>query len=118
MVHTHLREAGHALGTLAIVLIVIAYVYRPLLKEWSRNRFSVSLAVFSLGIMLGVIWEFVEWSSVYYIFAENPDGIRHDVLSDLVFDSMGAAASMPIGYWAYAHDRDSMAGRFFDDRRP
>lgn len=94
-------EFAHAFGTAAAVLLLANYGYQPLFSIWTKHWFSVSLAVFSLGVAIGATWEVAEWLG-FYVFGTRPDRIFDDILSDLLCDAAGAVASVPIGYWAYA----------------
>jgi hypothetical protein len=96
-------EIAHALGTAAATLFTAFYVYQPLFSLWQRYVFSVSLAVFSLGMMLGAYWEVAEWVGTR-LLATAPYDILEDVASDLTCDTVGALFANAIGYWSFTKD--------------
>lgn len=90
-------EVAHALGTLGAVLAAVWFGYRSILSVLRRDFWVSVLAVVSLGIALGAVWEIVEWLG--YVLFSQPSQSINDEISDLIADSIGALLAIPLFRW-------------------
>ncbi|HEX6982691.1 MAG TPA: hypothetical protein VF181_08010 [Balneolaceae bacterium] len=90
-------EVAHALGTLGAVLVAVWFGYRSNLSLLRQDFWVSVLAVVSLGIALGALWEIIEWLG--YVLFSQPSQSVNDEISDLIADSIGALLAIPFLRW-------------------
>lgn len=89
-------EGAHALTTTAITGIVGYLCFRKLFRYRVVTLGHLSLAILSVGIAIGAIWEIIEWFT--YLYSGKPGIIKslNDTTSDLIWDVLGAALALPL----------------------
>jgi hypothetical protein len=81
-------EVLHAYFSFALSLVLAMYAYDILLTGRRRHEVLLVLAVASLGLAAGVVWELWEWLHDLYT-ANNSILVKTDTMVDLTLDLAG-----------------------------
>jgi hypothetical protein len=89
-------EIAHGLTTTALTGLVGCLCFRSLFGAREVSSRHLWIALLSLGIAIGALWEIVEWFS--YLVTGRPGIIKslNDTVSDLIWDVVGAALALPL----------------------
>ena len=93
-----LDEISHGLTAMALTLAVGFYVYRGLLEEYPRHLAPLLVALLTLGVSIGALWEVFEWIVGIEMSVS-------DTISDLVADTTGALLALPLA-WSALRQKD------------
>lgn len=81
-------EVLHAYMSFALALLLALYAYDTILTGRRRHEILLVLAVASLGLAAGTIWELWEW--LYDLYTENNSILgKTDTMIDLSLDLAG-----------------------------
>lgn len=97
-------EVIHAYTIMAITLALALFLYGSVLVGARDHRLLLVLAIASLGIAIGALWEIAEWAYDQVAASDIIKGKR-DTIIDLIVDSLGAVVA------------GILASRMVDDRR-
>ena len=89
-------EIAHATATLAVTLVAGFYLYRPLLPVFRQYPARFALALVTLGLAAGGLWEVAEWLG-YHVLLGQSVMVLGDTITDLVVDGVGAVLAVPLG---------------------
>jgi hypothetical protein len=67
------------------------------MRGLERHPILVLIVVACLGIALGAIWEMIEWAGSQIWRDPNLKEGRRDVVTDLVYDALGATVGARLG---------------------
>lgn len=84
--------ALHAYAIFCYTLVLGLFAYGVVLTGASRHGLILILAIASIGVALGALWEVAEWA---YDQIVRPNAIlgKLDTILDLVLDTIGALAA-------------------------
>lgn len=83
-------EVVHFYSTFALTLLLGAYLYGVVLTGANTAPLRLVLAIASVGIAIGALWEVAEWSYDRWFAAGNAILGKPDTMFDLVLDTAGA----------------------------
>lgn len=92
-------EVAHCLTTLALTLVGCFLFYRPLLGYFGNHTFRLAVAVITLGVAIGALWEMAEYAGMV-LFSHTDGEVLKDEISDLAVDTVGAILAVPMVLWA------------------
>lgn len=82
-------KALHLYTSFAVTLM-LAFLWREqLVRPLKSHRWTLVLALASLGLALGVLWEFAEWMADQ-LSGQNTIQGKADTIYDLMLDALGA----------------------------
>ena len=79
---------------------------RPL-QRIDRHPILTLVVVTGLGVALGAVWEIVEWAGSQVWGDPNFREARRDVITDLIYDTVGALLGALAGLAVLRRDRAS-----------
>jgi hypothetical protein len=90
-------EAAHLLTAVAITPPLGILAFRPWLS--SSDSWRALLAIWSLSMAVGGVWEIVEW--IMFLITQDHGIIKSlgDTITDLILDAIGAALALPLILW-------------------
>jgi hypothetical protein len=82
-------EVAHFFTMFAITLAVGFLFYNELMAGFYDHKLMFVVAIASMGIALGALWEVAEWSADFVIPKQIVSGL-FDTITDIILDSAGA----------------------------
>lgn len=90
-------KAVHAFTTFAFTVPLPLLLHKRVLTGFQRHPILALIVVTCLGTALGAIWEIVEWGGSQLWNDPNLREGRRDVITDLVYDALGALLGARLG---------------------
>lgn len=108
-------EVVHGYTTFAITLVLAFHLYARVYTGARTHPATLTLAVASLGVAIGAVWEIAEWAYDQWIAPGNAILGKWDTITDLGWDTLGALVAAAV---ATAVVRAQPAGQPAAARRP
>ena len=108
-------EVVHGYTTFALTLVLAFHLHGRVYTGARTHPATVTLAVASVGVAIGAVWEIAEWAYDQWIAPGNAILGKWDTITDLGYDTLGALVAAAI---ATAVVRAQPAGRPAAARRP
>lgn len=108
-------EVVHGYTTFALTLVLAFHLHGRVYTGARTHPATLTLAVASLGVAIGAIWEIAEWAYDEWIAPGNAILGKRDTITDLGWDTLGALVAATI---ATAVVRAQPAVRPVSPRRP
>ena len=85
-------EVVHGYNFFALTLVVAIYAYGTVLTGAGGHKLLLVLAITSMGLAMGALWEIAEWTYDQFV---RPNAIlpKTDTIIDLIVDTAGALAA-------------------------
>lgn len=91
-------EVAHFFTMFAITLSLGYLLYNELMEGFYEHRMMFVVAIASMGIALGALWEVVEWLADFATADQIVPGLN-DTVTDLILDSAGAVLAAVLNLW-------------------
>jgi hypothetical protein len=101
-------EVVHGYTTFALTLVLAFHLHGRVYTGARTHPATVTLAVASLGVAIGAVWEIAEWAYDQWIAPGNAILGKWDTITDLGYDTLGALVAAAV---ATAVVRAQPAGR-------
>jgi hypothetical protein len=108
-------EVVHGFTILALTLVLALHLHGRVYTGARTHPATLTLAVASLGVAIGAVWEIAEWAYDQWIAPGNAILGKWDTITDLGWDTLGALVAAAI---ATAVVRAQPAVRPASPRRP
>ena len=108
-------EVVHGYTTFALTLVLAFHLHGRVYTGARTHPATVTLAVASLGVAIGAVWEIAEWAYDQWIAPGNAILGKWDTITDLAYDTLGALVAAAV---ATAVVRAQPAVRPASPRRP
>ncbi len=102
-------EIAHFFTIFAITLSVGYLLYNELMESFFEHRLLFVVAIASLGIALGALWEVTEWLADFALPQQIVSGLT-DTITDIMLDSAGALLAALLNLWGL-HERSQAADK-------
>lgn len=96
-------EIAHFFTIFAITLSAGYLLYDELMESFFEHRILLVVAIASLGIALGALWEVAEWLADFVLPQQIVSGLT-DTITDIMLDSAGAVLAALLNLWGL-HER-------------
>jgi len=91
-------EVAHFFTMFAITLALGYLLYNELMEGFYDHRVMLVVAIASMGIAIGALWEVAEWLADFVTPHQVVAGLS-DTVTDLILDSAGALLAAVLNLW-------------------
>jgi hypothetical protein len=91
-------EFAHSFTTFAVTLAFGSLAYGRMTRAFREHRPSFAVAIASLGLSVGALWEMLEWAADRTLGTTLMGGVD-DTVKDLMGDFVGAAFAATMSAW-------------------
>lgn len=89
-------EVVHGYTTFALTLVLAFHLHGRVYTGARTHPATLTLAVTSLGVAIGAVWEIAEWAYDEWIAPGNAILGKWDTITDLGYDTLGALVAAAI----------------------
>ncbi len=91
-------EVAHSFTTFAVTLAFGSLAFGRMTRAFREHRPSFAVAIASLGLSVGALWECAEWGADTFFGTHLVSGIG-DMVRDLLGDAVGAVLAASMSVW-------------------